>query len=350
MRWLILAAAIVGFSAYAQEPSTLADAAPSPFVPKSPAIQALGTNPSGIMRPGSVRAAAADLFSAVDENGKIQNGVAIEVAPLWLLLGPDITLREWRTSYGARAASRLSLSAATSVDAASNAARLAQGLKWTFFDKGDPRWDKGLEDCLVRAMKDRRSSGGGGSNTAAEAEAEADEGPIVIDNPRLAKCREPTMQGTGQGSGGSIALAVTQLSESGQASRARAELLRGWASLSINAGDLGGSHFLQFTGTMEFRRSFTENKNDLATGVRVRIGNQSWGIAADAAWTPQDIGHEFQGEAAVVQGIVEAMVSDQLWLIVNVGGKPGTDAPGSKIFGGLNFKASFGEGRKVELL
>ncbi len=139
--------------AAAPPPATVsANVAPVMAAPTSPAFDAIGATPTTIAHPTSMRAMGATLLSYIDQSGHVNAGVALEAAPLWLLLGDGVTLRDWRGSYAQRAMSRVTVSFASAASA-SGVTSISEGLRFVLWDDSDPRWDMALESCLAPALK-----------------------------------------------------------------------------------------------------------------------------------------------------------------------------------------------------
>jgi hypothetical protein len=119
-------------------------------VPASPAFTVLGVTPETVIRPTSPRAFATSLLNGVDPNGNFQSGLAMDFAPYLLIAGDDLTLLKYRHSPMIRLLSRTQFSFATTKGASEDdkSLRLALGLNIALWDRGDPRMDQELIDCL----------------------------------------------------------------------------------------------------------------------------------------------------------------------------------------------------------
>jgi hypothetical protein len=119
-------------------------------VPESPAFTVLGVTPETVIRPTSPRAFATSLLNGVDVNGNFQSGLAMDFVPYLLIAGDDLTLRKYQTSPVVRLLSRSQFSFGTTKGASEDdkSMRLALGLHVTLWDRGDPRLDETLMDCL----------------------------------------------------------------------------------------------------------------------------------------------------------------------------------------------------------
>jgi hypothetical protein len=107
-------------------------------MPQSPAVTVLGLAP-GVIQPGTPRE-----FTAAVLNG---NGLSTDFVPYWLAAGQLVD----REIYKANPIVRLL--AGTQVSLATVNSRLAGGVLVRIFDKGDPRLDDVLADCLQKAAE-----------------------------------------------------------------------------------------------------------------------------------------------------------------------------------------------------
>jgi len=132
------------------EKGSTAFAAVDLSVPESPAFTVLGVTPETVIRPTSPRAFATSLLNGVDTNGNFQSGLAMDFVPYLLVAGDELTLRKYQSSPIVRLLSRSQFSFATTKGASEDdkSMRLALGLHVTLFDRGDPRMDETLMDCL----------------------------------------------------------------------------------------------------------------------------------------------------------------------------------------------------------
>lgn len=124
-------------------------------VPDSPALTVLGLTTQSITQPATPRALATSLLNGVDQNGNFETGVAVDTAPYLLFHGQSVTLDDYRHNQVIRWLSRTQFSFATSKGSSDSdkSARLASGLTFTIFDKGDPRLnERFLKDLTAKAQ------------------------------------------------------------------------------------------------------------------------------------------------------------------------------------------------------
>jgi hypothetical protein len=118
-------------------------------VPDSPAFTALGVTPQTVSRPAAPMTFATSLLNAVDDQGKLQNGLAVDFTPYLVFHGHKVTITQYRAwSVWRRAFALTNVSLATTKRTDSdNTQRLSGGVHFTVFDIGDPRMDTALLDC-----------------------------------------------------------------------------------------------------------------------------------------------------------------------------------------------------------
>ncbi len=312
-------------------PANNATIAPIIAAPESPAFDAIGATPTTIARPTTVQALGAALLTTVDESGHVNAGIAIEAAPLWLLLGDTVTLSDWRAHYGARALSHLSVSFAT-LASASGVTEVSEGVRFVIWDDTDPRWDQELETCLVPALKSGLPPRNGGA-------APPDDPAIpVVSDTSVAKCQADAKARYASiaraSTAGAFSAAVSEQQDA--AGNASLGKVFAWFSSSQNVGS--GSRWL--TVIESARYVFDNPGDDFDVGIRFRAGNTDLGIAIDGAWTPTvDSGGTFRGRAGVVGLDGELRLASGLWLSATAGGKFGADSGGAPdLFSVLHFK------------
>ena len=141
---LLMLTLLISLPAATQEPTRPADLS----TPDSPAFTALGVTPQTVARPSTPVTFAASLLNAVDDQGKLQNGVALDFTPYLVFRGPKLTLHEYQGNLHKRILARTNLSFATTKRTDTDATqRLAAGIHLTIRDAGDPRNDNVLLDC-----------------------------------------------------------------------------------------------------------------------------------------------------------------------------------------------------------
>jgi hypothetical protein len=118
----------------------------------SPALTLLGVTPQAITRPGTPKAFQTAILNAVDERGRLQNGVAIDTSPFLVFAGSSLTIDEYRADAVAQLLARTNLSVASTRETSGDAERMAVGAHITLYDAGDPRLDTELDACFDAAL------------------------------------------------------------------------------------------------------------------------------------------------------------------------------------------------------
>jgi hypothetical protein len=345
--------------------TTAADTAPLPVVPSSPAFDAIGASPTAINRPTTLRALGTDLLSTIDQTGHFQTGVAIEAAPFWLMFGDRITLKQWREDYGARSLSRLALSVASSANSANGITQVAQGLRFTFWDESDPRFDEKLEHCIVnqlpappkapptppKAPEEPLKAGADAKKAGADTDVDPDF--TISKNPGIAQCKQSARDRIGEGDGGAVAFAITEQTAS-TASSAQLGKIMGWASFKVAFGasrgggsDTKGGAWGSAVFSGRYSYSKPDKLHEVDLGTRIRAGSDWLGASIDFTWTPYDATGSWSGSAFALAGAAELRVANTTWVVVTTGGRFGTTALGPQLFSILSFRYALSDQRTI---
>ncbi|MBS2025011.1 MAG: hypothetical protein JST92_21640, partial [Deltaproteobacteria bacterium] len=172
--------------------------------------------------------------------------------------------------------------------------------------------------------------------------------------PELKRCRLAHEQRVLGGQSLSIAFAATQDTTGGDAKTANLRSMMAWLSFGTSLGGNLSQLTHQSCGekgcavvhdpwaqlflSARASRDLVLNRNELAAGARLRLGNDSAGFSLDAAWTPYRTNAEGHLDSAAFAAILEARINTSTWLVGHVGGKLGSDATGGPLFGGLSLK------------
>lgn len=123
-------------------------------VPAAPAFQLLGSEPSTILRPSSVKEFGASFSSFINSSQKISipGAFAIEFSPGLLIGGNELTLQGYLNKPWLY---RLRLSAGTKrLEGETNPTQIAFGFRTSFIDKSDLRGDKELLEDITKITKE----------------------------------------------------------------------------------------------------------------------------------------------------------------------------------------------------
>lgn len=199
-------------------------------VPDSPAFTMLGLSPESVTRPNTPRDLATSILNGVDRRGNLQSGIALDMAPRFLFGGDTLTYRQYTDSDVTRLLARMqvSLAATKGASEADKAVRLALGLRATLWDKGDPRMDAGLVECL-NSLEIRRPT--------QVLSPEEQEHWVVNETARLRTkaddCRAAQRERVWNASGFSIGVAPSWNSTTGESADFDFDGAGVWASLAL---------------------------------------------------------------------------------------------------------------------
>jgi hypothetical protein len=123
-------------------------------VPESPAFAFLGISPTKITRPGAVRDFAVAVLTGINEEGNVQQGVALETTPWGLIPGMSISLDDYQRSWLKYVLANAQLSVGTARAAGDSAPTdLAVGLRLTLWDEGDPMRSRDFTEPLAAELR-----------------------------------------------------------------------------------------------------------------------------------------------------------------------------------------------------
>jgi hypothetical protein len=120
-------------------------------VPPAPALAAIDVKPQAVIRAGTQRDLALTVLNGIDPNGTLQTGLAFDFVPYFALRGDQTTLGQYASwSSLGRAVRTSSISIATTKASTNDddAVRLGVGYSVTLLDRGDPRLDRALIQCI----------------------------------------------------------------------------------------------------------------------------------------------------------------------------------------------------------
>jgi hypothetical protein len=357
-RWGALALLLLSVPARAADtPSQPSDpaagAAPMPVFPTSPAFDALGANPTEVMRPSSPREFGSDVVSTLGPDGRFKTGIAIETAPFWLIWGKAVTLKAWRDSFSNRMLSRFTLSIATTAQAQDGVTGLAEGLKFVLWDESDPRFDQKLESCISKALNPdskptppQTAPQNPDNKPTPPPDAES-AGALpdtrVSDNPKLGSCiMDSQHRHTGNGSGFAIAGALTQEATGGDPGSTSVHKANAWAALALGIGGSDANNHAdawgQFVASSKYSFDRSKKEHDLAAGIKLRLGTSDLGFAIDWSWTPHWLDGQSLPKSFVLGTVAELRVASATWVSVTSGGRFGSDEPLPGLFTLANLK------------
>lgn len=141
-------------------------------VPDSPAFTVLGVNPTTVTRPTTPSELASSLINGIDHNGNFQTGMALDFSPYMLAYGGKVGINAYNSGCRLNDSglnkckfsmlrfftrTQVSVGVIKGSTSQDKSAKVALGFRFTIFDFGDPRLDRGflkqLDDAQQKAME-----------------------------------------------------------------------------------------------------------------------------------------------------------------------------------------------------
>jgi hypothetical protein len=315
--------------------TALAEAPSVPDMPLSPAFTALDMNPTVVTRPTSAASFATAVLAGVDTEGRLVPGLAVDLAPAWLVLGSGTTLEDWRSSYGLQAASRLTVSLGTAaLPGSATGSAIAGAIRWVAVDEADPRFDADLARCVHKALAETPPDPIPGSTDVDVEHAGKDTIDVV------GRCKEEARNRRGEkGWGVAVATAVTGQTASGSWKDMAFGTVDVWTDVRYGLS-VHSAWTLAFALAVRYRysRPLGTSSGDLA--FELRSEGPRFRIAGAVAWKPTQLDRigDTAGSLAA-GGKVEVRVYDDLWVSAQVDYQGGADSPCTGTFGvaGLSY-------------
>ncbi len=206
-----------------------------PSVPAMPTASALRLDPSKFVHPSDPRELGVQLLNGYDvDNRAYEPGTALEIAPVWLVVGESTTLDGWQDSYARRLASRTFVSGAVTGNSpgasgageGDSSAFLGASLKTVLANTRDPRWDDELATCVKEALGATRPEPGDSKAERLADRARRDE--------KIRVCKEAFRERISRETGHRLSFAASYLANGASTARAdlRAERVVSWLTYS----------------------------------------------------------------------------------------------------------------------
>jgi hypothetical protein len=315
-------------------------------IPDSPGLHIVGLGTEEVVRPTTPRALALALQPAVDKDGKVQRGLALDFAP-FKVFAPRTTKADYDRSLALRALWNTQVSVGTAKPADDNDQTLKAGIgvSTILFRSHDPLSDpahrKCLDDALVDRLTNLKMGELGGVAGTADAEAAA----------AIVGCQKKLAEKAGMGLTLSLALATSRFSDTGKWSEGKKDARGGWLSASYGLFDASRALGMQrMSAAMLVKRLLGERVSDpLDENAKVR--QSSWLVGAKLLWEGdafnyfvehgykrlQIEGREKDKVRRTVLGL-EWQVSPGLWLVGAIGGESGRSQGKENSFVTTGFK------------
>lgn len=284
--------------------------------PANPALEFISANSSDISRPSNIKQLAAGLISGIDGNGKVKQGLAIEVAP-FSYLQIKITPEDYRNNILKYMVYNTQVSMGTvAISGDSKSTDLGWGGRVTILDKSDPMANEEFISDFEDALDKLKPANPGDAPTAAQLTAYKDAIDALKD--KWLKEHWNAEWITIAYAGGSR-LGESKLSKRG--------------SLGHQILIAGGIPVKEW-GQMSFLAKWTNQQNnglshkleEMKIGQRFLIGGKSFNFFEEISFNPLLNKKDFEGNNLVdtqkafswTVGI-EFKVTDGVWVVTGLG-------------------------------
>jgi len=304
----------------ASRDSVLVKTAESFAAPESPAFTFLNFAPASVTRPNTPRDFVAALANGIDEDGKVRQGISLEVTPSYLIPGLGVPLDQYQKSFFKRVLANTQLSVATVRSAGDTAATdLGLGIRLTLIDNGDPmshpEFTNVLGDQLLTC-----SSGPPDFKPALDC--------LGAVNERL---RAQFLQAHWNATRLSVAFATGLRFNQSQVSETSALGWNGWAALTAPLGSAG-----QMVGYFAFTHrpvlSGAASFSSVDFGGRLLVGSPGFNAFAEVVGNSRfNTSDASNTSSAAWSGGVEFKAADKLWLSTGFGKRFGDMAKPDRV-------------------
>lgn len=315
-------------------------------IPESPAFTALGISPETVTRPASVREFGTALLNGVDKNGKLQSGVAIDVAPYQILAGADTTWSEYKSNALTRIFYNAQLSIGTAKATTDDETlRLAFGLNMTLWDRGDPRLNDDIaqlyqENFLAHPQPPINPFA---TPDQIQAAMNAYSQSLAADEKELQTRLATIRKNSWAKSSWIVAAAPVWISPDGDAGELEWDGATVWSSFAYGfEGMQALENKAQFIVNARYRNyemvAEPENaklffrQDTLTVGARLRFGSPDFNASFEGAyiWTSSDL--HGSDSAYRIGGNIERKIAENLWLTLSLGQDFGDSPTSEKLF------------------
>lgn len=304
-------------------------------IPDSPGLQIVGLGTEDVVRPTTPRALALAVQPAVDKDGKVQRGLALEFAP-FKIFAPTTSKSAYERSPLVRALWNTQVSIGTAKPASDDDKSLKAGLglySIVYRSKGmDPLRDEAHAACLQRAMTAELEGlqltgtpGFRGRTPEQSGSAKAAE-----------KCYADLAAKVPNGLTVAAALATSRFSPTGKWSDGKEDAHGGWLAANYAFGELStglGMHRLD--GALTVKRLLRETVQD-PLDDKAKVRQASWLVGSKLFFGSDPFNYfvEFSYKKAQIAGRekdnlrraavgLEWQMSPGLWIVGAIGGEGG---------------------------
>ena len=327
-------------------------------VPESPAFTVLDLTPQTIIRPASPRELATSILNGVDRNGNFQTGIALDTTPYLLFAGRELTLAKYRESRAAQFLAHTVVSFATTKGASEEdkSVRMAIGLHFAIFDKGDPRLDRELSACFKRV--DPRFE---------PISPTADDATVKLEVARRTAilqtagdpCRAEARKRNWNRSSWIVGLAPSWISPTGETGNLKWNGGGVWTSLAYG---FEGVPALERTSQLIFHARYRDSEqvpdpdmegaiikqNSVYLGGRFRVGAPEFNANFEALYLRNKPAGRDPNSSYRVSVGAERKINKDLWFVISAGGEGGRADGKNKGFVLTSFKWAFSKAPTIQ--
>lgn len=272
-------------------------------VPESPAFSILDLNPNEVMRGASAKPVVVNIVNQFASKGSIDNGIAIDFNPYFLLGGQFKGVDEYRNSYVKRLLINTQFSLASLEETDSDNTILAHGIRVTLLDDKDLLRNKELSQSVDAILKPTVVSPGETTNGQVQ----------ILESAKLAKAYEDLKAEYGKTSGSSFSLGYAGKSV------VQSSILDG-DSINLTSNQFWGAGSFTMKGGFDFNvmavsRMFKDMDNEFKAGASLRYNWDKASFTAEYVFSD----NEPNGEKNSLSGIVSIKLIDQISYLLTFG-------------------------------
>jgi len=271
-------------------------------VPESPAFSILDLNPNEVMRGAAAKPVVVNIVNQFASKGSIDNGIAIDFNPYFLLGGQLKGVDEYRNSYVKRLLINTQFSLASLEETDSDNTILAHGIRVTLWDDKDLLTNNGLSQSVDAALQ-----------PSPVPPNMTNDQVRILDNAKLAKAYEDLKAEYAKTSGSSFSLGYAGKSV------VQSSILDG-DSINLTSNQFWGAGSFTVSDRVDFNvmavsRMFKEMDNEFKAGASLRYNWDKASFTAEYVFND----NEPNGEKNSLSGILSISLIDQISYLLTFG-------------------------------
>ena len=272
-------------------------------VPESPAFSILDLNPNEVMRGAAAKPVVVNIVNQFASKGSIDNGIAIDFNPYFLLGGQLKGVDEYRNSYVKRLLINTQFSLASLEETDSDNTILAHGIRLTLWDDKDLLTNTGLSQSVDAILQPDVVTPDGTTNGQVQ----------ILDNAKLAKAYEDLKAEYAKASGSSFSVGYAGKSV------VQSSILDG-DSIELTSNQFWGAGSFTISDRVDFNvmavsRMFKEMDNEFKAGASLRYNWDKASFTAEYVFND----NEPYGEKNSLSGILSIRLIDQISYLLTFG-------------------------------